>query len=135
MTLQEQFEKCFNELTAEYTRIKINKERLYSCRMERKTQEERLQTSISMIIDATCKRVDELNNKIKFYSLQINGCIGIIVGNIRGLLIANGYDMITNIPVAWSAVQDIKTLTFREGISEQKFRNGLKYITSKWFAD
>lgn len=133
MTLQEQLKQCFSELIAEYTRIKINQERLYSCRVERKEQEDKLTTAPHITLDGACKKIDELNNKIKFYSLQINGCIGIIVGNIRGLLVANGYDITANIPVVWGAVQDIRTLTFREDISEQKFKDGLKYIASKWF--
>ena len=132
MTLQEQFKACLNELTPEYTRIKLNKERIWNCRQERIKLEEDLEVVICTLLDANCKRIDVLNNKIKFYALQINGCIGIIVGNIRGLLIPNGYDITTNMPVAWNIVQDIKTLVDREDISENKFRDGLKYITDKW---
>ena len=132
MTLQEQFKACLNELTPEYTRIKLNKERIWNCRQERIKLEEDLKIVICTLLDANCKRIDELNNKIKFYALQINGCIGIIVGNIRGLLVSNGYDITTYMPVAWNIVQDIKTLVDREDISENKFRDGLKYITDKW---
>lgn len=132
MTLQEQFKACFNELTAEYTRIKLNKERIWDCRLKRLELEENLKYAICTLLDVTCKRIDELNNKIKFYVLQINGCVGIIVGNIRGLLVANGYDTTTNTPVTWDMAQDIKTLVDRKDISEKKFRDGLKYITDKW---
>lgn len=132
MTLQEQFKACFNELTPEYTRIKLNKERIWNCRQECIQQEEDLKVVLCTLLDANCKKIDELNNKIKFYALQINGYIGIIVGNIRGLLIANGYDITTNMLVAWNMAQDIKILVDREDISEKKFRDGLKYITDKW---
>ena len=132
MTLQEQFKACFNELTPEYTRIKLNKERIWNCRQERIKLEEDLKVVICTLLDANCKRIDELNNKIKFYALQINGCIGIIVGNIRGQLVVNGYNVTSNTPVAWNIVQDIKTLVDREDISEMKFQHGLKYITDKW---
>ena len=132
MTLQEQFKACFNELTPEYTRIKLNKERIWNCRQERIQLEEDLKVVICTLLDVTCKRIDELNNKIKFYALQINSCIGKIVGNIRGLLVANGYDTTTNTPVTWDMAQDIKTFVDREDISDKKFRYGLKYITDKW---
>lgn len=132
MTLQEQFKACFNELTPEYTRIKLTKEKIWNCRQERIQQEEDLKVVICTLLDVTCKRIDELNNKIKFYALQINGCIGIIVGNIRGLLVANGYNVTSNTPVTWDMAQDIKILVDREDISEKKFRDGLKYIIDKW---
>lgn len=132
MTLQEQFKACFNELTPEYTRIKLNKERIWNCRQERIKLEEDLKVVICTLLDVTCKRIDELNNKIKFYYLQTNSCIGIIIGNIRGQLIANGYNVTSNTPVAWNIVQDTKTLVEREDISEKKFQDGLKYITNKW---
>ena len=132
MTLQEKFKTCFNELTPEYTRIKLNKERIWNCRQERIKLEEDLKVVTCTLLDVNCKKINELNNKIKFYALQINGCIGIIVGNIRGLLVSNGYDITTYMPVAWNIVQDVKTLVDRKGISEKKFRDGLKYITDKW---
>lgn len=132
MTLQEKFKTCFNELTPEFTRINLNKERIWDCRLERLELEDDLKYVICTLIDTDCKKIDELNNKIKFYALQINGCIGIIVGNIRGLLVSNGYDITTNMFVAWNMAQDIKTLVDREDISEKKFRDGLKYITDKW---
>lgn len=132
MTLQEQFKTCFNELTPEYTKIKLNKERIWNCRQERIEYEANLEVSICTLLDVTCKRIDELNNKIKFYYLQTNSCIGKIVGNIRGLLIANGYDVTSNTDTAWRIVQDIKTLVDREDISEKKFRDGLKYIIDKY---
>lgn len=132
MTLQEQLKACLNELTPEFTRIKLNKERIWDCRLERLELEEDSKYVICTLLDANCKKIDELNNKIKFYALQINGYIGIIVGNIRGLLIANGYDITTNMLVAWNMAQDIKILVDREDISEKKFRDGLKYITDKW---
>lgn len=132
MILQEKFKTCFNELTPEYTRIKLNKERIWNCRQERAKMEEELKVVICTLLDVNCKRINELNNKINFYALQINGCIGIIVGNIRGLLIANGYNVTSNTPVAWNIVQDIKTLVDREDISEKKFQDGLKYIINKY---
>ncbi len=132
MTLQEQFKACLNELTPEFTRIKLNKERIWDCRLERLELEEDSKYVICTLLDVNCKKINELNNKIKFYALQINGCVGIIVGNIRGLLVANGYNVTSNTPVAWNIVQDIKTLVDREDISEKKFRDGLKYITNKW---
>lgn len=132
MTLQEELKACFNELTPEYTRIKLNKERIWNYRQERIKLEEDLKVVICTLLDVNCKRINELNNKINFYAIQINGCIGKIVGNIRGLLVANGYNVTSNTPVAWNIVQDIKTLVDREDISEKKFQDGLKYITDKW---
>ncbi len=132
MTLQEKFKTCFNELTPEYTKIGLNQERIWNCRQERLKLEEDLRVAEYTLVDANCATIDELTFKIKAYTLQINIQIEIIVGNIRGLLVSNGYDITTNMLVAWNIVQDIKTLVDREDISENKFRDGLKYITDKW---
>ena len=132
MTLQEQFKTCFNELAPEYTKIELNQERIWNCRQERLKLEEDLKVAEYTLLDANCAKIDKLTYKIQVYALQINIQIEIIAGNIRGLLVANGYNVTRNTPVAWNVVQDIKTLVDREDISEKKFQDGLKYITNKW---
>lgn len=132
MTLQEKFKTCFNELAPEYTKIGLYEERIWDCRQERAKLEEDLRVAEYTLVDANCATIDELDYKIKLYTLQINIQIEIIVGNIRGLLVANGYDITTNMPVAWNVAQDIRILVDREDISEKKFQDGLKYITNKW---
>nr|DAH54449.1 MAG TPA: hypothetical protein [Caudoviricetes sp.] len=133
MTLQEQFKTCFNELTPEYTRIGLNQERIWNCRQERAKIEEKLKVEECTPLYVNRRTtIDKLSIEIEVYSLQINACIGVIVSNIRRLLVANGYNVTSNTPVAWNMAQDIKTLVDREDISEKKFQDGLKYITSKW---
>lgn len=132
MTLQEQFKTCFNELTPEYTRIKLYEERIWDCRQERAKMEEELKVAKCTLLNANCKAINKLNKRIKRYTLQINSCVRIIVSNIKVLLVVNGYDVTINTPVAWNIVQDTKILVDREDISEKKFQDGLKYITNKW---
>lgn len=132
MTLQEELKTCFNELASEYTKIKINEEKLSVCKSERTVLEKRFMTEQHIRVAVTRKAINHLNNKIKFYLSQINGCVEVIVGNIRGMLITDGYFITIYTPIAWEIVQDIKTLVDREDISEKNFRDGLKYILNNY---
>lgn len=132
MTLQEELKACFNNLAPEYTKIKLYEERLALCKFERTNVERRIRTEQHIRVAATRKALNDLNKKIKFYLSQINGCVEVIVGNIRGMLIIDGYFITIYTPIAWEMVQDIKTLVDREDISEKKFRDGLKYIIDKY---
>lgn len=132
MTLQEKFKTCFNELTPEYTKIKLYEERIWDCRQERAKMEEELKVATSTLLEANCETINMLTTKIEVCSLQINACIKVIVSNIKGLLVANGYEITWNEPLVWHIAQDVKTLVDREDISEKKFQDGLKYITNKW---
>lgn len=132
MTLQEELKACFNNLTPEYTKIKLNEERLALCKFERTNVERRIRTEQHIRVAATRKALNDLNKKIKFYLSQINGCVEVIVGNIRGMLITDGYFITIYTPIAWEIVQDIKTLVDREDISEKNFRDGLKYILNNY---
>lgn len=132
MTLQEELKTCFNELTPEYTKIKINEEKLAVYGFERTAVEKRIKTEQHIRIAVTCKAINDLNKKIKLYCLQTNGCVEMIVDTIRGMLVTNGYVITTYTPIAWEMVQDIKTLVDREDISEKEFRDGLKYILNNY---
>lgn len=132
MTLQEQFKTCFNELAPEYMKIGLNQERILNCRQERLKLEEDLKVAECTILYANCAKIDKLTYEIQVYALQINIQIEKIAGNIRRLLVANGYNVTSNTLVAWNIVQDTKTLVDREDISEKKFQDGLKYILNNY---
>lgn len=132
MTLQEELKACFNELTAEYTKIKLNEERLALCEFERTNVERRIKTEQHIRVAATRKALNDLNKKIKFYLSQTNGCVEVIVDHIRGMLVTHDYVITTYTPIAWEIVQDIKILVDREDISEKKFQDGLKYILNNY---